>query len=442
MYISLILSLFILIFSVIKNISIGYSLTACFVLFVIYMRKDGFKINDILKISYRGGKKSFVVLKIFFLIGALVGIWMASGTIPAIVYYCLKYISPSKFILSAFLISCATSFLIGTAFGTVSVIGIPLMVLARSTSMDLNVVAGAIIAGAYFGDRCSPMSSSAYLIANLTQTDVFVNIKNMLYTSILPFSISLIFYYILSFFHPLQILNDDLSIELIRVFNVNAVLLLPALIILLLSLFKVNIKISMLASILSTIVIGFVYQNHQVVDLVYYIVFGFKSNQSIMLQNIIKGGGITSMLKTCYIVFVACVLSGVFEEIKIFDKLKKMLLNMNLKAHKLFGITTLVSIVTGAFGCSQSISIVMTSEIMKDCYSKDQNYEFALNLENSAVLISPLIPWNIASLFATTTLNVSSSGHIIYAFYLYILPLIHFIRHWGRTLLGKHPQRI
>jgi Na+:H+ antiporter, NhaC family len=427
MYAGLIISFLLLIFSVFKNIFIGYTLTACWILFAIISLKKGYSLNKIIRMSYNGGKKSFVVLKVFTLIGAVVGIWMASGTIPAIVYYCLKYITPSTFVLSAFIICCITSFLIGTSLGTVSVVGIPLMILARSGNTNLDIVTGAIIAGAYFGDRCSPMSSSAALIANLTETNIFINIKNMLYSSIIPFLLSLIFYYILSVSYPLRIVNNNLSGELLRIFNIQFIMLLPVAIILILSLCKVKIDISILLSILCASVLSIFTQNHQLKDVVYYIIFGFKIDYTSPLQSIIKGGGIFSMLKASFVIFVSCSIAGIFEEIKIFDNLKKLLLNMNLTEHKLFGITTIISILTAAFGCNQSIATVMTNEIMKDCYNKVDNYEFALHLENSGILIAALIPWNIAALVPTSTMNVSPTGYVIYAFYLYMFPFIYFI---------------
>jgi len=133
------------------------------------------------------------------------------------------------------------------------------------------------------------------------------------------------------------------------------------------------------------------------------------------------------MLKVSIVVFVSCALAGIFEGIKVFDKLKNSLLNMKLTGYKLFAATSIVSIVTAAFGCSQSIAIIMTSEIMKDCYDSSDKHQFALDIENTSILISALIPWNIAALVPTTTMNVSTTGYVPYAFYLYILPIMYFI---------------
>jgi Na+:H+ antiporter, NhaC family len=426
-YLGFFVSFFLLIFSVLKGVFIGYSLIACWALFALISIKKGYTLKEILKMSYNGGKQSFVVVRILILIGAVIGVWMASGTIPTIVYYCLKYITPSTFVFSTFIICCAASFLIGSSLGTVSTVGIPLIIMARSGNMNLNIAAGAVIAGAYFGDRCSPMSSSAALVASLTKTNIFNNIKNMVYSSIIPFLLSSIFYYTLSVSRPLKVMNNNLSVELLGTFKIEFIILIPAIIIIALSLCKVKINVSIFVSILSAAVLAVLYQNRQLKEVISSIIFGFQTKDNVSLQNIIQGGGIISMLKPSLVVFVSCSLAGIFEGIKVFDRFKNILLSMQLTRHKLFGITSIVSIVTAAFGCNQTISSVMTNEIMKDCYKDIDKYQFALDLENSGILMAPLIPWNIAALVATTAMNVSTTGYIPYAFYLYILPIIYFI---------------
>lgn len=426
-YIGLFISFSLLIFSVIKNIFIGYGLITCWFLFVLISVKKGYSIHEIGRMTYNGGKKSFIVLKTLMLIGGVIGIWMASGTIPSIVFYCLKYMTPYTFVLSAFLICSITSFLIGTSIGTVSTVGIPLIIIARNGNVNLNIVAGAIIAGAYFGDRSSPMSSSAVLVSNITKTNLFINIKNMLYSSIIPFLLTVAFYYVLSLLSPLKIVNNNLSEELLKAFNINLIMLLPALVILVLSFCKVKINFSILASMLCASILCVIFKGYHFKQIIDYIFLGYKMNNSSPLQNIIKGGGIFSMLKTCLVVFISCCLAGIFQGIKMFENLKNSLLRMELTRHKLFGVTSIVSIVTAAFGCTQSIAVIMTNEILNDCYNPSEKYKFALDLENSGILLSALIPWNIAALVPTTTMNVSATGYIPYAFYLYVLPIVYFI---------------
>jgi NhaC family Na+:H+ antiporter len=190
--------------SVSNDIFLAYPLIASLVLFIIVAFNRGNTLQSLLSMAFNGGKKSLLVITVLILIGVITSIRMAFGTVPAIVYYGIKLLRPNMFILSSFLISCFVSFLIGTSLGTSATVGIALMVIARSGDVNLSATAGAIIAGAYFGDRCSPMSSSASLVSYLTDTNIYINIKNMFRTCIIHFGISVIFYAILSRVFPLH----------------------------------------------------------------------------------------------------------------------------------------------------------------------------------------------------------------------------------------------
>lgn len=426
-YLGLFISFVIIIFGVLGNVFIGFLLIACWVIFALISVKEGYNIKSILMMSYAGGKKSLVVVKTLLLIGAVTGAWMASGTIPGIVYYCLRLIRPDTFILFTFLICCASSFLIGSATGTASIVGLPLIIIARSGNVNLNITAGAIIAGVYFGDRCSPMSSSAVLVSELTNTNLFTNIKNMFKSSIIPFILSIGFYFEFSKLNPLKVVNINLTNELRRTFKIEYLILVPVLVILLLCFLKVKIQYAMVLSIIAAVIVGILVQGHGPLQVLNYIFLGYKLNNHNILHNIIEGGGIISMIKTCFVVFIACVLAGILEGIKTFDGIKKTLANMKLKGSLLYSLTTLISTITAAFGCTQSFAVVLTDEIMKDCYENEENYQLALNIENSCILTSALIPWNIAALLCTTILNVNMYGFVPYAFFLYIFPLVYFL---------------
>ena len=147
--IAFIVTFILLLFSVVKGIFLAYPLMAALILFIVVAFKRGNTFKSILCMALTGGKKSFIVITVLILIGVITSIWMASGTVPAIVYYGIKLLRPNVFILSAFLISCFVSFLIGTSLGTCSTVGIALMVIARSGDVNLSATAGAIIAGAY-----------------------------------------------------------------------------------------------------------------------------------------------------------------------------------------------------------------------------------------------------------------------------------------------------
>ncbi len=422
--IGMIITFCVLIFSISKGIFVGFPLLLSFFIFAYISLRQGFLLKDIMRMSFDGGKKSFIVLKIFILIGSITGIWMASGTVPSIIYYGIAYMNPNYFILYAFIISCSVSFILGTSLGTVSTVGVALILIAKSGNVNVNIVAGAIIAGSYFGDRCSPMSSSANLISNLTKTNLYTNILNMFKTSIIPFTLSVILYLIFSLQHPLNLMESKIATEITTIFKINWIILLPAMAILIFSLFRVNVKISMFISIVLASIIAIIYQQYTPIEVVKFILLGFHLDEAISLKNILKGGGIISMWKPSLVVFVSCTLAGVFNGTDMLKKIEDVLIKAKTR-YTLFIYTTITSIITAAFGCNQSISIVLTHHLMNKSYD-DKNidkYKLALDLENTSVLLSALIPWNIAAFVPTMTMEVSSIGFLPYAFYLYLVPI-------------------
>ncbi|GLC31042.1 Na+/H+ antiporter NhaC family protein [Clostridium omnivorum] len=416
-----------LITSVFMGVFVGYPLILGLIIFIIIACRKGFKLLDVIKMTYRGGKKSLIVLEIFVLIGAITSSWMASGTVPAIVYYGMKFLNPKFFILSAFIISSIVSFLIGTSFGTIGTVGVALMVMARSGGVNPVIVGGAILSGAYFGDRCSPMSSSANLVAHITDTELYDNIKNMTKTSIAAFVISCILYVVFSFEFPLISSGSSITDEIIRIYNVSYLTLIPALIILVLSFFKINVKKLMALSIAAASLIAIVIQHNTIYDLIKSIIFGYSMSEASTLSSIIKGGGILSMLKIALVVFISSGFTGIFEETNMLSVVEDIIKKPSTRAG-LFFTNILVSIATAAFGCSQALAVILTHLLIKEGYSENgiSNSELACDIENTAIVISPLIPWNIAGLVPLTTLGVGL-GAIVFSLYLFLLPILNFI---------------
>ena len=420
----LVITFVMLMFSIYKGIFIGYPLLISFFIFVIISLRKGYSITAISKMAYDGGKKSFVVLKIFILIGAITAVWMSSGTVPSIVYYGINLMNPNYFIFYAFIISSLVSFLLGTSLGTVSTVGLALIVMAKSGEVNTSIAAGAIIAGAYFGDRCSPMSSSANLIANLTETELFINIKNMLKSAVLPFILSLILYFVVSLSSPLNTASGGIDKAIVKSFEISILALLPSIIILVLSIFRVNVKISMFLSIALASILSIYIQDYKINEVLYFILMGFHLDLDNPLYLIIKGGGIISMLRPAIVVFISCSLAGIFEGTKTLQSVEKLLLKANSRS-SLFLYTTIVSILTAAFGSNQSIAAVLTASLMDKAYKQNSvdKYQMALDLENTGIVLSALIPWNLAAFVPTSTMDVSPVGFIPYAFYLYLLPI-------------------
>lgn len=425
---ALIFSFVLLLVSVTQKIFIFYPLLLTLAIFIPVYLKRGFQLKTLIRFAFVGSQKSFSVLSILLLIGAVTATWMAAGTVPALVYYGIELINPQFFILSAFLLSSLLSILIGTSFGTVSTIGIALMVMARGSNVNPHLIAGAIIAGAYLGDRCSPMSSSAHLIASLTRTQIYPNLKNMVRTTILALVFSTLVYLALSLLNPVQIAASSLALEIEKVVEINRIVLLPAIALLILSLFRVEVKLTLLISMITALAIGVGIQGCSLTQLLEFMMLGYSLEETTPLREILSVGGVVSMVKVSMIVIVSSALAGILAGTRTLLVIK-VLLNQGKSRSDLFLGTTAISLASAAFGCTQTMAILLTQQLVQDKYEQEQidNYQLAVDLENTAVVLSPLIPWNIAGLVPATLL-MTDSGFIPYAFYLYLLPLFSLIR--------------
>ena len=406
-----------LIFCLLLKYSVIYALIVGYIIFVTCGLIKGHDLKVLIKKSFEGVLTVKNILLVFILIGMITALWRASGTIAFIVYMGSKLISPSILILLTFLLCSILSFLIGTSLGTAATMGVICVSIGKAMGINPYYLGGAVLSGIYFGDRCSPMSTSALLITELTKTDLYKNIKLMLKTSIIPFITSCLFYLFLG----LKSFTSPVSIDATNIFkenyNLNIVVIVPAILIIILSLFKVNVKKTMLVSIVISFIIAIFFQKESVISLINYCVYGFHhSNEK--LNSMMKGGGVLSMLNVGLIVAISSSYSGIFKETKMLVILKEYLKEYSKKTSNYF-IIFLSSIISGAIACNQSLGIILTHEL---CEELEDKQNMAIILENTIVLLAGLIPWNIAMAVPLKTIDIGlMSG--LFAFYLYFLAL-------------------
>ncbi|ARV63155.1 sodium:proton antiporter [Nostocales cyanobacterium HT-58-2] len=427
-FFSLIICFVILAFSVTKGYFIAYSLLLSLIILFITFFLQGFPARNLIIMSFSSSKKAFAIIQILLLIGAVTSVWMAAGTIPALVYYGTKFINPQYFIISAFVLTSFISVILGTSFGTVSTVGVALMIMAREGNINPHLVAGAIIAGGYFGDRCSPMSSSAHLVANITKTKLYKNLSYMITSASLPLIASSLIYFFLSVSHPIQNRNSHFISEIPQFFTIHPFVLLPAFAVVVLCLLKVEVKLTLLASIGIAFVLGIMVQHYSLFQIIKLVLFGFRLENSINLNEALTGGGILSMLRVSLVVILSTSLVGIIVGTKTLTVIERLLKRITYRSSLFFGTTT-VALACAAFGCTQTIAILMTHQLVKEKYEQEclDNYQLATDIENTAVVISPLIPWNIAGLVPATIL-MTDSGFIPYAVYLYLIPLFNWVQ--------------
>ena len=406
-----------LIVCLLLKISVVYALIIGYIIFISYGLIKGYKLKALIKKSFEGIMTVKNILLVFILIGMITALWRVSGTIAFIVYMGSKLISPSILILLTFLLCSILSVLIGTSLGTAATMGVICFSIGKTMGINPYYIGGAVLSGIYFGDRCSPMSTSALLIAELTKTNLYTNIKLMIKTSIIPFVMTCLFYLFLGFKSTVSNISVDVTEIFKQNYNLNIIVIIPAILIIILSILKINVKKTMLVSIVISFIIAMFIQRDSIVALINYCIFGYH-HPNERLNLMMKGGGILSMVNVSLIVGISSSYSGIFKETKMLVSLKKHLKDFSKKTSSYF-VIFLSSIISGAIACNQSLGTILTNELCGELVEKQ---EMAIILENTVILLVGLIPWNIAMGVPLKTIGVGfMSG--FFAFYLYFLPL-------------------
>ena len=246
---------------------------------------------------------------------------------------------------------------------------------------------------------------------------------------LVPFGLSVIFYGILSGIYSLNTAESRLMYLIEENYNLDVkYIFIPLAVILIMSVFKINVKISMGISSLLSAFVGIFIQNETVMDILKYSIFGFYKFNGTELEKIIKGGGIMSMLTSMIVVISSCAMIGVFKQINVLKAIKEKVQHIKTRAG-LFAGTFFTAVITGMIGCNQTISIVMTEQIMEDIYKEKgiSKKDLGKDLENTGVVTSGLIPWCIACFVPCAMLGINNIKFIPFAFYLWLLPLCSWI---------------
>ena len=401
---------------IVLGTNILYALLAGLVIFTLYGKKQGFSWKELGKMICSGVKTSASVLLVFPLIGILTAFWRACGTLPFIICCAIDLIRPEILLLMTFLLNCGVSMLTGTAFGTAATMGTICVSVGISMGMDPVLLGGAMLSGVYFGDRCSPVSTSALLVSELTETNIYDNIKRMLKTALVPFLLSCGVYAALGMVKSGSGAAGELWSLYGREMTLHWVMCLPAVLILILSVLRVNVKKAMSVSILAAVVLCIFLRHLDAVTILKTAILGYTASDA-EVGAMLNGGGIISMVRVALIVMISSAYSGIFRKTGLLD-----------------GLCGRVTVLASLLACNQTLTIILTHQL---CAPSQRNKEqFAINLENSAVVVAPLIPWSIAGATPLSTVGAPMTG-MAFACFLYILPLCELVRRTAQQRAAK-----
>ncbi|MCD7927863.1 MAG: sodium:proton antiporter [Oscillospiraceae bacterium] len=412
-----------LFFCVAAGASVLFALVFGFALFFGYGIYRGHTPGAMCSMALSGIKTAKDILLLFLLIGMMTALWRSCGTIPYIIYYGTALCSPHFMLLASFLLCCLTSVLTGTSFGTAATIGVICVTMANSMGIPLLYSGGAVLAGSYFGDRCSPMSTSALLVSSLTGTDIFRNVAMMVKTAAVPWLASCALYLLLGLHGHAEGGLSSARTLFAQHFSLHPAALIPAGVILLFSLLRIKVRIAMCVSILCSAAAAVLLQGAAPLELLRTAVFGYAPGDP-QLAALLSGGGVASMKNVFCIVGLSSCYAGMFNGTGLLDGLRRFFLRVSRRFTP-YGGVLLSSILVGAVACNQTLTIMLAHQLCAD--AEPDGTRMAEYLENSAVTVAPLFPWSIAAAVPLASVGAPSLC-IATAFFLYLLPLWSLIR--------------
>jgi NhaC family Na+:H+ antiporter len=391
----------------------------------------GYSWEDIEKGMLDGVRNGLGACIILIVIGMVVGTWILGGTIQTMIYYGLKLLTPQIFVPIAFLLCSLTSVLIGSSFGTIATMGIVLMGVAEGLGVPRAITAGAIVAGAMFGDKVSPLSDSTNLTAAMTGTKLFDHVRSMLYVSGPGMIISLFIYGFVGRNYAtvgnvnLETIDSILS-TLSSNFNISLVTLVPAAIVIILSLLKVPAIAALIISFISAGISSIFTQGASLAGIIEAGANGFVANTGHeLIDKLLTQGGINSMMSTVAIIMAGTAMGGILEKCGILQVLLETLMKYIKKPRDLI-LASLASayIMLLATG-EMMVSIIVPGRTLEPAFREMKIHTSVLSrtLETGATLMCGALPWGVASVYSQNVLGVGLE-YIPYCYLPFIAPII------------------
>lgn len=402
--------------------SLILALLAGFLLFFSYGVKTGHPFSEMARLAVSGVKTAKNVIVTLILVGMLTAAWRVSGTIPYIVYHASQWCDGSAVLLASFLLCALVSALTGTSFGTAATIGVICMTIANNMNIPPMYSGGAIMAGAYFGDRCSPMSTSALLVAAITKTDIFTNCRLMVKTSIVPCLLTCAVYAAMGMLFQDGGAHHDAAGLFRQAFTLSWITLIPAALVIILSARRIDVKIIMVISTAAAAAIAVSTQQMNPLEVLRVCLLGFHPANPA-LARLASGGGAVSMTDVVAIICISSSYAGMFSGTGFLRGIQGHMAALSRRATP-FRAVIATSVATSMVSCNQTLATMLTHQLCQSVEPDPQR--LAIHLENTVIVISALIPWSIACSAFLAIIDAPLAS-VPLACYLYFIPLWNFL---------------
>ncbi|KZN57175.1 sodium:proton antiporter [Pseudoalteromonas luteoviolacea CPMOR-2] len=407
--------------------------------------KNGFTWKTLEEAMIKGITISLGAILILLMVGALIGTWLLSGTVPTLIYYGLQIINPSWFYAASCLICGIVAMSIGSSWTTAATIGVALLGVANGLGLDPVVTAGAVISGAYFGDKLSPLSETTNLAPAVAGSDLFDHIQHMLWTTVPSFVIALIIFIVMGF--NADVASDAGKIDAISAilqnnFNINIFMLVPLAILLGLAIKKMPAFPAISIGAVVGAVWALLFQGDLIASqlddsqaqlvgqfkLIWATFFDGFSVQTgdAKMDDLLSGGGMSSMLTTTWLIMTALMFGAIMEKTGLLEVFVRSILKIAKSTGSLIASTIATCFGTNLVAADQYIAIVVPGRMFKEEYKKRglQSVNLSRTLEDGGTITSPLIPWNTCGAYMQSVLLINPLDYAVYAFFNLINPLL------------------
>jgi NhaC family Na+:H+ antiporter len=383
---------------------------------------------------------------ILMIIGTMIGTWMLGGIVPSMVFYGLKLISPGVFLVASLIICSIISMGTGSSWSTAGTVGVALIAVGEGLGIPVYISAGAIISGAYFGDKMSPLSDTTNLAPAVAGTDVFTHVRHMVYTTGPSYLITLILYTFIGLKYSggkLDTGKIDLILSALQSkFFIHPILLIAPLLVIVMVVLKIPPLPALMGGTLLGALFALIFQSSSLSAIFSAAQNGYVSDTGMkMVDDLLTRGGLQSMMSTVALIICALSFGGIMEKTGMLTTIAGSLLKRVKRTGSLVATTIFSCIGMNIIASDQYMAIVIPGRMYKNAFDKMGLHPKNLSrcLEDSATLTSPLIPWNTCGAFMTATLGVYSLAYLPYAFLNLLNPLVSiFYGYTGITMEKLH----
>lgn len=376
-------------------------------------------------------KMSMGAILILMIIGAIIGTWILAGIVPTMIFYGLKIISPSIFLMATLLICSVVSLSTGSSWTTAGTVGIALIGVGGGFGIPLPIVAGAIISGAYFGDKMSPLSDTTNLAPAVAGSNLFDHIRHMILTTGPSYVISLVLYGIIGIKYASNTLDtaaiDAILNGLSSQFTINPLLLLAPILVIAMVVMKVPAIPGLIGGVILGGIFAAAFQGAGMADVLGAAHYGFESATGIdAIDSLLSRGGLDSMMWTVSLILIAMSFGGIMEKSGMLEALAREIMKFATNTGNLILATVLTIIAFNLVAGDQYLAIVIPGRMYKPMFDKMGLDPVNLSrvLEDAGTLTSPLVPWNSCGLFMSGTLGVATFAYAPFAFLNLLNPLV------------------